>query len=74
MNPFQKQLLLKDRRSMAELSNSERDGIGQPLPPVKVPVEEFYRGAPNQHCYDCRRSGICAYHRDWPHNLGSRKS
>lgn len=41
MNAFQKQLLLKDNHSMAELDNPERDGIGQPLSPSKVSVEEF---------------------------------
>lgn len=41
MNPFQKELLLKDDRSIAELDNPARDGIGQPLPPSKVSVEEF---------------------------------
>jgi hypothetical protein len=73
MNVFQKQLLLRDDKSMAELSNPARVGVGQPLPPVKVSVEEWYGGAPNQHCGECRRLGICAYHRDYPHNLGSRK-
>lgn len=30
-------------------------------------------GPPNQLCPDCRAHGLCAYHRDFPHNLGSRK-
>lgn len=34
---------------------------------------ELATGAPNQHCADCRRFGICAYHRDWPHNIGGRR-
>ena len=72
MNAFQKQLILRDGKNMAELSNPHRDGIGQPLPPVKVSVEEWFGGAPNQHCDDCRRFGICVYRRDYPHNLGSR--
>lgn len=68
MNAFQKQLILTDGKNMAELSMPSRDGIGQPLPPVKVSVEEFeqWRGAPNQHCEDCRRFGICAYHKSEP--------
>ena len=73
MNPFQKQLILRDGKNTAELSNPARDGIGQPLPPVKVSVEEWYGSAPNQFCGECRRLGICAYHRDYPHNMGSRK-
>jgi hypothetical protein len=55
MNPFQKQLILRGGRSMAELSNPARGGIGQPLPPVKVSVEEWYGGAPNHHRSECRR-------------------
>lgn len=41
MNAFQKQLLLKDDKSMAELSNPEREGVGQPLSPRVVSIEEF---------------------------------
>jgi hypothetical protein len=43
MNPFQKQLLLRNDESMAELASPERDGIGQPLPPRQVSVEDFER-------------------------------
>lgn len=43
MNAFQKQLMLKDGKNMAELSIPSRDGIGQPLPPVKASVEDFER-------------------------------
>jgi hypothetical protein len=41
MNMFQKQLLLKDDKSMAELDNPARQGVGQLLPPRKVSVTEF---------------------------------
>ncbi len=41
MNMFQKQLLLKNDKSMAELSSPAREGVGLPLPPQKVSVEEF---------------------------------
>jgi len=30
-------------------------------------------GPPNQLCPHCRVHGLCAFHRDFPHNLGSRK-
>lgn len=35
--------------------------------------DKYGGGAPNQHCGECRRLGICAYHRDWPHNIGGRE-
>lgn len=55
--------------------NDERQGNSKSsaLAPIKVSAEEWYGGAPNQHCDECRRLGICAYHRDYPHNMGSRK-
>lgn len=34
---------------------------------------ELAIGAPNQHCSECRKHGICAYHRDWPHNMRIRR-
>jgi hypothetical protein len=43
------------------------------LADAHLQVEEWYGGAPNQFCDECRRLGICAYHRDYPHNMGSRK-
>lgn len=56
MNAFQKQLILRDGKNMAELSNPHRNGVGQPLPPQKISIEQFEADKPKRQSDERREA------------------